>query len=57
LKQAPGASVDVSVFRKLEPLDYLTSYSPDGGWSLTGLTAAYHAWKVCEMPDCPATFT
>jgi len=27
LKQALGSSVDVTVFRKLKPLDYLTSYS------------------------------
>jgi hypothetical protein len=30
LKQAPGTSVDVTVFRKLKPLDYLTSYSHRG---------------------------
>ena len=27
MKQALGTSVDVTVFRKLKPLDYLTSYS------------------------------
>jgi hypothetical protein len=27
LKQALGTPVDVTVFRKLQPLDYLTSYS------------------------------
>jgi hypothetical protein len=30
LKQAVGTSVDVTVFRKLKPLDYLTSYSHRG---------------------------
>jgi hypothetical protein len=30
LKQALGTSVDVTVFRKLKPLDYLTSYSHRG---------------------------
>ena len=30
LKQALGTPVDVTVFRKLEPLDYLTSYSHRG---------------------------
>ena len=30
LKQALGTSVDVTVFRKLKPLDYLTSYSQRG---------------------------
>jgi len=30
LKQALGTSVDVTVFRKLQPLDYLTSYSHRG---------------------------
>lgn len=30
LKQALGTSVDVAVFRKLKPLDYLTSYSHRG---------------------------
>jgi hypothetical protein len=30
LKQALGTSVDVTVFRKLRPLDYLTSYSHRG---------------------------
>jgi hypothetical protein len=30
LKQALGAEVDVTVFRKLKPLDYLTSYSHRG---------------------------
>src|ERR1035438_7702530 len=30
LKQAPGTSVDVTVFRKLKPLDHLTSYSHRG---------------------------
>src|SRR5450755_1187934 len=30
LKQALGTSVDVTVFRKLKPLDYLTSYSYRG---------------------------
>src|SRR2546425_6044520 len=30
LKPALGTSVDVTVFRKLQPLDYLTSYSHRG---------------------------
>jgi hypothetical protein len=30
MKQALGTPVDVTVFRKLKPLDYLTSYSPRG---------------------------
>jgi hypothetical protein len=30
LKQALGTSVDVTVFRKIKPLDYLTSYSHRG---------------------------
>src|SRR5215210_2489540 len=30
LKQALGTPVDVTVFRKLKPLDYLTSYSHRG---------------------------
>jgi hypothetical protein len=30
LKQALGTSVDITVFRKLKPLDYLTSYSHRG---------------------------
>ena len=30
LKQALGTSVDVTIFRKLKPLDYLTSYSHRG---------------------------
>jgi hypothetical protein len=30
LKQAPGTPVDVTTFRKLKPLDYLTSYSHRG---------------------------
>ena len=30
LKQALGTAVDVTVFRKLKPLDYLTSYSHRG---------------------------
>ena len=30
LKQALGSLVDVTVFRKLKPLDYLTSYSHRG---------------------------
>ena len=30
LKQALGTSIDVTVFRKLKPLDYLTSYSHRG---------------------------
>jgi hypothetical protein len=30
LKQAVGTSVDITVFRKLKPLDYLTSYSHRG---------------------------
>src|SRR6266581_4039334 len=30
LKQALGAAVDVTVFRKLKPLDYLVSYSHRG---------------------------
>ena len=30
LKQALGAPVDVTIFRKLKPLDYLTSYSHRG---------------------------
>jgi len=30
LKQALGTAVDVTVFRKLKPLDYFTSYSPYG---------------------------
>jgi hypothetical protein len=30
LKQALGTVVDVTVFRKLKPLDYLTSYSHRG---------------------------
>ena len=30
LKQALGTSVDITVFRKLRPLDYLTSYSHRG---------------------------
>src|SRR5438067_12390736 len=30
LKHALGTSVDVTVFRKLKPLDYLTSYSHRG---------------------------
>jgi hypothetical protein len=30
LKQALGSSVDVTVFRKIKPLDYLTSYSHRG---------------------------
>src|SRR5258706_5568049 len=32
LKQALGTLVDVTVFRKLKPLDYLTSYSHRGGY-------------------------
>jgi hypothetical protein len=28
LRQALGTSIDVTVFRKLKPLDYLASYSP-----------------------------
>jgi len=32
LKSALGTRVDVSVFRKLQPLDYLTSYSHRGGY-------------------------
>jgi len=30
LKQALGTPVDVTIFRKLKPLDYLTSYSHRG---------------------------
>ena len=30
LKQALGSSVDVTVFRKIKPLDYLPSYSHRG---------------------------
>src|SRR5437879_12846122 len=30
LKHALGTSIDVTVFRKLKPLDYLTSYSHRG---------------------------
>src|SRR5205823_12313060 len=30
LKQALGTAVDVTIFRKLKPLDYLTSYSHRG---------------------------
>jgi hypothetical protein len=30
LKQALGTAVDVTVFRKRKPLDYLTSYSHRG---------------------------
>jgi hypothetical protein len=30
LKQALGSTVDVTVFRKLKPLDYLASYSHRG---------------------------
>ena len=32
LKSALGTRVDVTVFRKLQPLDYLTSYSHRGGY-------------------------
>src|SRR5204862_3510962 len=33
LKQALGTAVDVTIFRKLKPLDYLTSYSHRGRYS------------------------
>ncbi len=32
LKSALGTDVDITVFRKLQPLDYLTSYSHRGGY-------------------------
>jgi hypothetical protein len=53
LKQALGTSVDVTVFRKLKPLDYLTSYSHRGRYYTlreiarfddSGLWAQAEAW-------------
>lgn len=53
LKQALGTAVDVTVFRKLKPLDYLTSYSHRGryytlreiaGFDDRGLWSQAEAW-------------
>jgi hypothetical protein len=41
LKQALGSSVDVTVFRKLKPLDYLTSYSHRGRYYTLREIAAF----------------
>ena len=46
LKQALGTSVDVTVFRKLKPLDYLTSYSHRGRY-YTLREIAFSTRKAC----------
>jgi len=42
LKQALGTPVDVTVFRKLKPLDYLTSYSHRGRYDTLREIASFN---------------
>jgi DNA-binding transcriptional regulator YhcF (GntR family) len=52
LKQALGTSVDVTVFRKLKPLDYLTSYSHRGRYYTLRETARFDdrgLWSQAEV--------
>src|ERR1039457_3211508 len=48
LKQTLGTAVDVTVFRKLKPLDYLTSYSHRG---------RYYTLREIVRFDCPGLWS
>src|ERR1022692_4899336 len=49
LKQALGTSVDVTVFRKLKPLDYLTSYSHRGRYYTLREVARFDDYTLREV--------
>ena len=52
LKHALGASVDVTVFRKLKPLDYLSSYSHRGRFYTLREIARFDdhgLWSLAEV--------
>src|SRR5437660_7477278 len=51
LKQALGTSVDVTVFRKLKPLDYLTSYSHRGRYYTLREIASFDGHGLWSQAD------
>src|SRR5713226_8863937 len=51
LKQALGTSVDVTVFRKLKPLDYLTSYSHRGRYYTLRQIARFDDYGLWSQAD------
>jgi len=51
LKQAVGTSVGVTVFRKLNPLDYLTSYSHRGRYYTLREIARFDEKGLWSQPD------
>src|SRR5258705_8893482 len=58
LKRALGTDVDLTVFRKLKELDYLTSYSHGGRFYTLREIARFGAdglWSSPHRPGSPAT--
>ena len=51
LKQALGTSVDITVFRKLKPLDYLTSYSHRGRYYTLRSIASFDDHGLWSQAD------
>jgi len=51
LKQALGTPVDVTVFRKLKPLDYLTSYSHRGRYYTLREIASFDEHGLWSQAD------
>src|SRR5207244_10655361 len=51
MKQALGTSVDVTVFRKLKPLDYLTSYSHRGRYYTLREIASFDGHGLWSQAD------